>query len=264
MACRRVIVLLALLREVRACAGTVQVAAGKVSADRQEARRIDAEAGIVAEGQVAERSGINGRRRIAEVRVIEQGKRLKAELELHPLLDREVLEHGKIDCFRARPVKQIAAGIPLAEMFSRLRERYGIMYHAPGGDPGSMRTIRVDMTPQAKSKLKDIKIRARAGYKVGAAGSNVRGGAGGTSGAARARAGASNATYRPGNIDNLVGMDIGKVRDLAKGNGWQLIEEPQVNPTAVPNTVLTQQPATGANMIKGSVLYVQMATPASK
>lgn len=61
-----------------------------------------------------------------------------------------------------------SADIPLAAMFRRLRERYGIMYHAPEGEPGSMRTIRVEMTPQARSKLKDVKIRARAGYKVGA------------------------------------------------------------------------------------------------
>ena len=65
-------------------------------------------------------------------------------------------------------------------------------------------------------------------------------------------------------IDNLVGMDISKVRDLAKSSGWLLIEQPEVNPTAVPNTVLTQQPATGANMIKGSVLFVQVATLTSK
>ena len=59
-----------------------------------------------------------------------------------------------------------SADIPLAEMFRRLRERYGIMYHAPGGEPGSMRNIRVEITPKAKSKLKDVKIRARAGYRV--------------------------------------------------------------------------------------------------
>jgi VWFA-related protein len=66
-----------------------------------------------------------------------------------------------------------SADIPLAEMFRRLRERYGIMYHAPGGEPGSMRTIHVELAPHAKSKLKDVKIRARAGYRVVAAGSAV-------------------------------------------------------------------------------------------
>ena len=62
-----------------------------------------------------------------------------------------------------------SADIPLAEMFRRLRERYGIMYRAPGGAPGTLRTIRVELAPRAKSKLNDVKIKARAGYRVSAA-----------------------------------------------------------------------------------------------
>ena len=62
-------------------------------------------------------------------------------------------------------------------------------------------------------------------------------------------------------LDNLVGMDIAKVRDLAKNNGWNLIEQHQLDPTQPQNVVLTQQPAKGANMITGSVLYVQIASP---
>jgi len=59
-----------------------------------------------------------------------------------------------------------SADIPLAEMFRHLRERYGIIYRAPQGEPGSIRKIRVELTPQAKSKLKDVQIRARSGYRV--------------------------------------------------------------------------------------------------
>ena len=59
-----------------------------------------------------------------------------------------------------------SADIPLAEMFRHLRERYGIIYRAPTGEPGSIRTIRVELTPEAKSKLRDVKIHARAGYRV--------------------------------------------------------------------------------------------------
>ncbi|MCU1398560.1 MAG: hypothetical protein JWN62_1669 [Acidimicrobiales bacterium] len=62
-------------------------------------------------------------------------------------------------------------------------------------------------------------------------------------------------------LDNLVGMDIAKVRDLAKNNGWNLVEQHLLDPTQQQNIVLTQQPAKGANMITGSVLYVQIATP---
>ena len=67
-----------------------------------------------------------------------------------------------------------SADIPLAQMFRRLRERYGIVYRAPGGAPDSLRTIRVDLTPQAKSNLKELKIRARAGYRVGGAANSAQ------------------------------------------------------------------------------------------
>jgi len=64
--------------------------------------------------------------------------------------------------------------LPLGEMFRRLRERYVILYRAPEGEPGSTRRIRVDLTHEAKSRIKDLKIRARTGYRVGQPGSEAR------------------------------------------------------------------------------------------
>jgi VWFA-related protein len=67
-----------------------------------------------------------------------------------------------------------ANDVPLAEMFRRLRQRYSLMYRAPDSEPGVIRTIKVDLTPQAKSRYKSLTIRARSGYVAGKAGSTAR------------------------------------------------------------------------------------------
>lgn len=64
----------------------------------------------------------------------------------------------------------------------------------------------------------------------------------------------------PKPVENLVGQDVGKARSTAKTNGWTLVEQPIESATAAVGTVTTQAPAAGANMIKGSVLYVEVAT----
>jgi VWFA-related protein len=71
-------------------------------------------------------------------------------------------------------LKANSKDLRLDEMFQRLRERYVLIYHAPGGEPGSIRRIKVDLTKQAKSKVRDLKIRTRTGYRVGIAGSDGR------------------------------------------------------------------------------------------
>lgn len=63
----------------------------------------------------------------------------------------------------------------------------------------------------------------------------------------------------PQPIDNLVGMDIAQVRQLAKTNGWTLVEKTVDNAGAPPNSVTAQTPASGTTMITGSVLYVEVA-----
>jgi len=62
-------------------------------------------------------------------------------------------------------------------------------------------------------------------------------------------------------LGNLVGTDIGAVRQTAETNGWQLIETAADTNSGTPNRVTAQQPAAGANMITGSILYVEVAKP---
>lgn len=62
--------------------------------------------------------------------------------------------------------------------------------------------------------------------------------------------------------DNFVGADIAKVRSLAETNGWTLVEKQVDSTSAAPNTVTLQAPAAGANMVTGSVLYVEVARKA--
>ena len=57
---------------------------------------------------------------------------------------------------------------PLAEMFQRMRQRYVLLYSAPGGEPGSFRRIKVDLSQVARAKLRSVSIRAREGYVVSA------------------------------------------------------------------------------------------------
>lgn len=56
--------------------------------------------------------------------------------------------------------------IPFDEMFRRIRERYSILYRSPGGEVGDIRKIKVDLTSELKGKYPNLKIRARAGYRV--------------------------------------------------------------------------------------------------
>jgi hypothetical protein len=63
----------------------------------------------------------------------------------------------------------------------------------------------------------------------------------------------------PQPIDNLVGMEIGQVRSLAKTNNWTLVEKTVDNTGAAPNTVTAQMPAPGTTMVTGGVLYVEVA-----
>lgn len=58
-------------------------------------------------------------------------------------------------------------------------------------------------------------------------------------------------------VQNVVGLDIVEVRNIARANGWQIVELPVTSTTAGPNTVTRQFPGTGANMINGSVLYAE-------
>lgn len=60
-------------------------------------------------------------------------------------------------------------------------------------------------------------------------------------------------------VDNLVSRSIADVRNIARSNGWQLIERPVDGKGATIDTVTAQQPAGGSTMIKGSVLFVEVA-----
>jgi hypothetical protein len=58
--------------------------------------------------------------------------------------------------------------IPLAEIFRSLRERYLITYRAPDEQPKTIHGISVGLTPEARARWQDIKIRAPGGYVIGA------------------------------------------------------------------------------------------------
>ena len=64
----------------------------------------------------------------------------------------------------------------------------------------------------------------------------------------------------PTPVDDYIGSDIAKVRSAAKANGWNLVEQSIEGATNAPGTVMSQSPAAGTNMIKGSVLCVEVAT----
>ena len=60
---------------------------------------------------------------------------------------------------------------------------------------------------------------------------------------------------------NFVGANIDDVRKAAASNGWEIIEATASDNTGPPNRVTAQVPEAGAEMIKGSVLYVEVAKP---
>ena len=73
---------------------------------------------------------------------------------------------------------------------------------------------------------------------------------------------AANATLTaldPTPLPNYVNGNISKARADAQANGWTLIEQPSDTPNANVGTILEQAPAANSTMVKGSVLYVEVA-----
>jgi len=60
--------------------------------------------------------------------------------------------------------------------------------------------------------------------------------------------------------ENVVGRSIGDVRTIARTNGWSLVERPVDSTSATADTVILQTPTNATTMIRGSVLYVEVAT----
>jgi VWFA-related protein len=56
--------------------------------------------------------------------------------------------------------------ISFQEMIDRIRRRYSLAYHAPGGTPGEFRTIQVRLAPDAYRRYPWADVRARRGYYV--------------------------------------------------------------------------------------------------
>jgi len=50
------------------------------------------------------------------------------------------------------------------KMIERTRSRYFIQYAAPQAEPGTFRRIRVELTPEARRRIPDASVTARAGY----------------------------------------------------------------------------------------------------
>ncbi len=57
-------------------------------------------------------------------------------------------------------------GETLTQMIERIRVRYSIHYSAPGGEAGSVRRVRVELSPEARKRFPRAEIRARSGYIV--------------------------------------------------------------------------------------------------
>jgi len=80
------------------------------------------------------------------------------------------------DVADVRPLIEAAGGdmlemdrknVPLGEIFQRLHERYAVTYRAPEGRAETIHNLTVDLTPEAKARLQDLKIRVRGGYGIG-------------------------------------------------------------------------------------------------
>jgi VWFA-related protein len=54
----------------------------------------------------------------------------------------------------------------LGQILERIRSRYSLHYPTPGGEPGTQRNIRVELSPPAKAKFPKAVIRHRKGYTV--------------------------------------------------------------------------------------------------
>ncbi|MEO7653959.1 MAG: hypothetical protein ABIZ80_26165, partial [Bryobacteraceae bacterium] len=55
-------------------------------------------------------------------------------------------------------------GESFQQMMERLRLRYGLQYVAPSSEPGAFHRIRVELSPEARRKYPEAKVRAREGY----------------------------------------------------------------------------------------------------
>lgn len=60
------------------------------------------------------------------------------------------------------------AGNAFGPLLERMRTRYLLQYPAPQGGPSGFRRIRVDLSPAARQRYPGARVRARAGYTLGA------------------------------------------------------------------------------------------------
>ncbi len=63
-------------------------------------------------------------------------------------------------------VKADQPDVSFREMIERIRTRYSLSYHAPGGAPGSLRHIAVTLSPETLRMYPGAQVRARQGYYV--------------------------------------------------------------------------------------------------
>ena len=63
-------------------------------------------------------------------------------------------------------VKAVSAGEAFREMMQRIRLRYSLHYRAPEGQSVGPRSIRVELTPEARRRFAKAEVRARSGYRL--------------------------------------------------------------------------------------------------
>lgn len=63
-------------------------------------------------------------------------------------------------------LKAESTGEAFREMIERIRVRYSLHYRAPQGQAGTVRHIKVELSPEARRRLGKAEVRARSGYRV--------------------------------------------------------------------------------------------------
>ncbi len=63
-------------------------------------------------------------------------------------------------------LKAERSGEAFQEMMMRIRLRYSLHYRAPEGQAGSLRRLRVELSPAAQKRFGKAEVRARAGYRL--------------------------------------------------------------------------------------------------
>jgi hypothetical protein len=118
---------------------------------------------------IADRSGSGTAGDAAAIRDLWQSNAVLGELILGGGHETRILESGASAIADKTGGAAIVAGAPgpaFQDSVRRLRRRYTMYYALPAATPGSERSIRVELSPAAASRLPNSRILSRTGYVV--------------------------------------------------------------------------------------------------